>query len=77
MPRKSLAPVEAFCNAVPMLAGYEAIRDFIARAAHGILIGAFPNDQDGSSSTPRSPLPHPTTSPKLHRFTVLNSRAHP
>jgi hypothetical protein len=32
----------AYCNAMPMLAGYEGIRDFVACAAHGILIDAIP-----------------------------------
>ena len=32
----------AYCKAMPPLAGYENIRDFIACAAHGILIGAIP-----------------------------------
>jgi hypothetical protein len=32
----------AYCNAMPPLAGYENIRDFIACAAHGILINAIP-----------------------------------
>jgi hypothetical protein len=38
---------EAYCNAMPMLAGYEGVRDFIACAAHGILIGAIPRDRAG------------------------------
>ncbi|MGD0801807.1 MAG: hypothetical protein ABR906_10870 [Terracidiphilus sp.] len=32
----------AYCKAMPPLAGYENIRDFIACAAHGILINAIP-----------------------------------
>jgi hypothetical protein len=32
----------AYCKAMPPLAGYESIRDFIACAAHGILIEAIP-----------------------------------
>jgi hypothetical protein len=32
----------AYRNAMPMLAGYEGIRDFIACAAHGILNDAIP-----------------------------------
>lgn len=32
----------AYCRAMPPLAGYENIRDFIACAAHGILINAIP-----------------------------------
>jgi hypothetical protein len=37
----------AYCNAMPMLAGYEGVRDFIACAAHGILIGAIPPEKSG------------------------------
>ena len=32
----------AYCEAMPTLAGYESIRDFIACAAHGILIDKIP-----------------------------------
>jgi hypothetical protein len=32
----------AYCKAMPPLVGYENIRDFIACAAHGILINAIP-----------------------------------
>jgi hypothetical protein len=38
---------EAYCNAMPMLVGYEGVRDFLACAAHGILIGAIPRDRAG------------------------------
>jgi hypothetical protein len=38
---------EAYCNAMPMLAGYEGARDFIVCAAHGILIGAIPHEKSG------------------------------
>jgi hypothetical protein len=38
---------KAYCNAMPVLAGYEGIRDFIACAAHGILIGAIPPEKGG------------------------------
>jgi hypothetical protein len=38
---------EAYRNAMPMLAGYEGVRDFIACATHGILIGAIPPDKSG------------------------------
>jgi hypothetical protein len=38
---------EAYCNAMPMLVGYEGVRDFLACAAHGILIGAIPQDRAG------------------------------
>ena len=37
----------AYCNAMPILAGYENIRDFIACLAHGILIGAIPQSRSG------------------------------
>ena len=36
---------KAFRDAKPMLAGYEGVRDFIACAAHGILINAIPQDR--------------------------------
>jgi hypothetical protein len=38
---------EAYCNAMPLLSGYESIRDFIACAAHGILIGAIRHEKCG------------------------------
>jgi hypothetical protein len=38
---------EAYCNAMPMLVGYEGVRDFIACAAHGILIGAISREKGG------------------------------
>jgi hypothetical protein len=37
----------AYCNAMPLLTGHEGIRDFIACAAHGILIGAIPAERGG------------------------------
>ena len=33
---------EADCKAMPLLSGYENIRDYIACATHGMLIGAIP-----------------------------------
>ena len=39
---------EAYRNAMPMLAGSDGIRDFIACAAHGILIGAIPRERSGN-----------------------------
>jgi hypothetical protein len=36
---------EAYRNAMPMLSGHEGVRDFIACAAQGILIGAIPREQ--------------------------------
>jgi len=38
---------EAYRNAMPPLAGYENIRDFIACLAHGILIEAIPASKSG------------------------------
>jgi hypothetical protein len=38
---------EAYCNAMPMLAGHEGVRDFLACVAHGILIGAIPREKSG------------------------------
>ncbi|MGA9668148.1 MAG: hypothetical protein WBQ94_03015 [Terracidiphilus sp.] len=37
----------AYRNAMPMLAGQNGARDFIACAAHGILIGAIPKEDSG------------------------------
>jgi hypothetical protein len=36
---------EAYCNAMPMLAGQDGVRDFLACVAHGILIGAIPHEK--------------------------------
>lgn len=38
---------EAYCNAMPVLAGQQGVRDFLACAAHGILIGAIPKEKSG------------------------------
>ncbi len=38
---------KAYRNAMPVLAGREGVRDFIACAAHGILIGAIPPEKSG------------------------------
>jgi hypothetical protein len=38
---------KAYCNAMPLLAGYKGVRDFVACAAHGILIGAIPPEKSG------------------------------
>lgn len=35
----------AYCAAMPLLIGYDGIRDFIACAAHGILIDAIPAER--------------------------------
>jgi len=37
----------AYCNAMPMLAGQDGVRDFLACVAHGILIGAIPKEKSG------------------------------
>ena len=37
----------AYRNAMPLLAGYEGARDFVACVAHGILIGAIPENNAG------------------------------
>jgi len=47
---RALAAVEAgraYRNAMPMLAGRQGVRDFIVCAAHGILIGAIPQQESG------------------------------
>jgi hypothetical protein len=36
---------DAYCKAMPILTGFEGVRDFIACAAHGILIGAITRDK--------------------------------
>jgi hypothetical protein len=41
----SEAAVKAYHDAMPRLAGYENIRDFIACVAHGMLIGAITDNQ--------------------------------
>jgi hypothetical protein len=38
---------EAYCKAMPILAGHEGISDFIACAAYGILIGAIRAETSG------------------------------
>jgi hypothetical protein len=38
---------EAYRNAMPLLVGYRGARDFVACAAHGILIGAIPKEESG------------------------------
>lgn len=37
----------AYCNAMPMLSGFDGIRDFIACVAHGVLIEAIPEKRAG------------------------------
>jgi hypothetical protein len=37
----------AYCKAMPVLAGEKGIRDFIACAAHGVVIGAIPETRGG------------------------------
>lgn len=36
---------EAYCNAMPVLAGQDGVRGFLACVAHGILIGAIPHEK--------------------------------
>lgn len=64
----------AYCNALPLLYGYEGIRDFIACVAHGIVIEAVPPEKTGQllyaaqvaiSSLSHQPKP-PKASPKCH-----------
>lgn len=38
---------EAYRNAMPLLSGYEGVRDFLACIAHGILIGAIKPEISG------------------------------
>ena len=38
---------EAYCFAMPLLSGYQGIRDFIACTANGMLIGAIPAKKGG------------------------------
>jgi hypothetical protein len=38
---------QAYCRAMPLLAGPDGVRDFIACAAYGILIGAIPPERSG------------------------------
>jgi hypothetical protein len=73
----SKAAAPAFCSAMPMLAGEDGIRDFIACTAHGIAIDAISLDKGAhllyaaqiaaslsnpSARTPRQPLVRKTTS---------------
>jgi hypothetical protein len=37
----------AYCKAMPLLEGEDGLRDFIACAAHGIVIGAIPEKKGG------------------------------
>ena len=37
----------AYCNAMPILSGFDSIRDFIACVAQGVLIGAIPESKAG------------------------------
>jgi hypothetical protein len=55
-----------YCNAMPQLCGYDNIRDFVACAAHGILIGAIDGNSAGKllyaaqvalATTRRQPAP--------------------
>ncbi|MGO9336088.1 MAG: hypothetical protein ACLPY1_01135 [Terracidiphilus sp.] len=70
---------EAYRDAMPMLAGYEGVRDFIACAAHGILINAIPQDRTSQllyaaqvalaalrHAPKTTPLPVPSKTPPTH-----------
>ena len=65
---------EAYCNAMPMLAGYEGIRDFIACLAHGILIGAIPRDKSGpllyAAQVGLASLHHQPKTARIHTSTA-------
>lgn len=37
----------AYCKAMPVLEGEDGLRDFVACAAHGIVIGAIPEKKGG------------------------------
>lgn len=66
---------EAYCNAMPMLDGYDGVCAFIACTAHGILIGAIPKERGGQllyaaqvalatvQKKPKSPAPAPSDPP--------------
>ena len=60
---------EFYRNAMPLLAGYEGIRDFIACLAHGILIGAIPAEISGrliyAAQIALNSLPH---NPELNQL---------
>lgn len=68
------AGCEAYCNAMPILVGYEGIRDFIACAAHGILIGAIPDKKSGqllyAAQVAISTLPHEPKTPQAPPTTL-------
>jgi hypothetical protein len=59
---------EAYRNAMPMLAGYEGVRDFLACAAQGILIGAIKPEIGGqllyAAQIALNTLPHEPRQPK-------------
>ena len=61
---------KAYCNALPLLYGYEGIRDFIACVAHGVVIEAVPPEKTGQllyaaqvaiSSLAQQPRPQKTS----------------
>jgi hypothetical protein len=73
---------KSYCNAMPLLAGPDGIRDFIACAAYGILIGAIPSDRSGQllyaaqvalSALPRKP-PDTPLPPLGQRPLILNPK---
>jgi hypothetical protein len=60
------AAATAYCNAMPMLAGADGVRDFLACVAHGILFGAIQREkstqllyaaQVALGTIPREPRP--------------------
>ena len=59
---------DAYCNAMPILTGFEGIRDFIACAAHGILIGAITRDKSSqllyAAQVALAALSHERSSPR-------------
>lgn len=59
---------QAYCNAMPVPSGFNGIHDFIACAAHGILIGAIPPEKSGqllyAAQVAISTLPHGPKPPK-------------
>lgn len=62
----AMAAATAYCNAMPMLAGADGVRDFLACVAHGILIGAIQREKSSQllyaaqvalGTIPREPRP--------------------
>jgi|GEM_PF-1555976 hypothetical protein len=64
---------KAYCNAMPLLSGYDSICDFVACVAHGILIEAVPTERSGQllyaaqvalSTISRAPKPLKVSAPR-------------